>query len=247
MCVRAKSRVGVGVAESVLGAQDVPPSELPTRWPPSAVAGAGSPPACPPGHTWANHCPNPLVVTRLPWSGSGENTHGPNGTDPDRDRHAAVLDCHRPVVVGPSVNRRARLVLVGPITSADAARSIRRTRPSRSSRRSAANSPRRASRVGPFRSDGGSCRSRSLTESRRRVVQNRITGGEVTTRGMRESSQRGRGKIRWASSSALPQACDGLVTTAWNQSNKPKDGELAERRRPWVKRAGRLEGAPYPC
>lgn len=53
------------------------------------------------------------------------------------------MSCHVAAAVAPSVIRRTRRVLVGPTTSAEAARAMVNTRPSRSSSRSAANSPRR--------------------------------------------------------------------------------------------------------
>jgi len=69
------------------------------------------------------------VVNRLPWLGSAENNHGPNWSLPDLTLHAWMLACHKSVLVGPNVKRRTVLVLVGPITSPDAARSIVRAPP----------------------------------------------------------------------------------------------------------------------
>ena len=53
-------------------------------------------------HSWANQCPSPPVVNRLPWLGSAENNHGPNRSLPDLALHAWTLPCHKSVLVSPT-------------------------------------------------------------------------------------------------------------------------------------------------
>ena len=132
MGVDPQRGVCVRVAEPVLGLKDLSAANtrtVATECRSRCKVTSGIPAAA---HSWANQCPSPPVVNRLPWLGSAENNHGPNWSLPDLALHAWMLTCHRAVLVGPNVKRRTVLVLVGPITSPDAARSIVRTRPSRS-------------------------------------------------------------------------------------------------------------------
>jgi hypothetical protein len=46
-------------------------------------------------HSWANQCPSPPVINRLPWLGSAENNHGPNWSLPDLALNAWTLACHK--------------------------------------------------------------------------------------------------------------------------------------------------------